>query len=148
MQKRKQRSQTAPEDRQRTQQEYNSDLPYNTDKGYNSEDNYEGYGPDENDEGYAGDEVMDALMQEEAELKKKYPEFDLKYMLRTNEGFARRMLRGYTMEDAYILALNEKGRRGIRENGTRPSSGAVTRRDPQSMSDGDFQKYINNLMNR
>ena len=89
----KQRLQAAPEDRQIAQQEYNDAL-----RGAD-----EGYNPDEN----SGNDMMDALMQEEAELKKKYPEFDLKYMLRTNEGFARRMLRGYTqrsLSEALLLS--------------------------------------------
>lgn len=136
-----QKIQKMSKDRQKTQQEYDNEKGMYQNGCEYGEENSE-------QEDMQSNPDMQELLREEAELKKKYPEFDLRYMLKTNEGFAKRMLRGYTMEDAYILAINEKGKRGIRENGTRPSAGAVTRRDPRNMSDGDFKKYIDNLMNR
>lgn len=96
--------------------------------------------------------VKNKLLAEEAELKKEVPEFDLKTMLKEDPEFRERILKGYSVEEAFYLSNRKKNAEprpkkkiGMRENGRASFSGAGVERNVNNMSDEEFKKYINSI---
>lgn len=97
-------------------------------------------------------DVKEKLLQEEAMIKQQVPEFDLRKMLREDPEFRERILKGYSVEEAYYLSNRKKNskaapkkRIGMRENGKSRYMGAGAERNVSNMSDEEFKKYINSI---
>lgn len=88
-----------------------------------------------------------AMLEAEAKIKEQVPEFDLATMLKEDPEFRERILKGYSVEDAFYLSNRKKAeepkkKTGMRENGRNGFMGSGTGRNIANMSDEDFKKYI------
>ena len=97
-------------------------------------------------------QIKQRLLAEEAKIKEKYPEFDLRQMLIEDPEFRERVLKGYSIEEAFYLSNRKKSEEpapkkkiGMRENGRGNFMGTGANRDIKSMSDSDFKKYIDSI---
>lgn len=97
-------------------------------------------------------DVKAKLLQEEAMIKQQVPEFDLRKMLREDPEFRERILKGYSVEEAFYLSNRKKSvqpspkkRIGMRENGKSRYMGAGADRNVSNMSDSEFKKYIDSI---
>lgn len=103
----------------------------------------------------SGDEVSDIkarLLDEASRIKEQVPDFDFKRMLAEDPEFRERILKGYSVEEAFYLSNRKKNaektpkkRLGIRENGRSSSMGAGSTKNVSNMSDEEFKKYINSI---
>ena len=96
------------------------------------------------------EEIKKAMLEAEARIKEQVPEFDLAAMLRDDPEFRERILKGYSVEDAFYLSNRKKAeepkrKTGMRENGRSNFMGAGTGRNVANMSDEDFKKYIDSI---
>lgn len=96
--------------------------------------------------------VKNRLLEEAAEIKRKVPEFDFFKMLREDKDFRERILKGFTVEEAFYLSNRtretepqSKKKIGMRENGRSSFRGTGAARNVSNMSDEEFKKYIDSL---
>ncbi len=104
------------------------------------------------DEENSSEAIRERILEEAEALKEKFPEFDLKQMLRENPKFREYVLKGYSLEEAFYLAnrtnaaASPKKKLGIRENGRSRYMGGGANRNVKNMSDDDFKRYIDSIM--
>ena len=97
------------------------------------------------------DNIKKQMLEAEARIKERVPEFDLAEMLKNDPQFRERILKGYSVEDAFYLSNMKKAedmpkkKIGIKENGKNHYMGSSTGRNVAAMSDEDFKKYINSI---
>lgn len=96
--------------------------------------------------------IKEKLLEEEAMIKEQAPDFDLRKMLREDPEFRERILKGYSVEEAFYLSNRKKNskaspkkRIGMRENGKSRYMGAGANRNVSNMSDSEFKKYIDSI---
>lgn len=97
-------------------------------------------------------DAKEKLLREEAMIKEQVPQFDLRKMLREDPEFRERILKGYSVEEAFYLSNRKKNskalpkkRIGMRENGKSRYMGTGTNRNVSNMSDSEFKKYIDSI---
>lgn len=105
------------------------------------------YGDEEN----SSEAIRERILEEAEALKEKFPEFDLRQMLKENPKFREYVLKGYSLEEAFYLANRTgsaapKKKLGIRENGRSRYMGGGVNRNVKNMSDEDFKRYIDSIM--
>lgn len=96
--------------------------------------------------------VKNRLLAEAKRIKERVPEFDFFKMLREDRDFRERILKGYTVEEAFYLSNRKKQEEpapkkkiGMRENGRNNFRGTGASRNVSNMSDEEFKKYIDSL---
>lgn len=96
--------------------------------------------------------IKNRLLAEAQKIKERVPDFDFLKMLREDKDFRERILKGYTVEEAFYLSNRKKQeeptpkkRIGMRENGRNNFRGTGASRNVSNMSDEEFKKYINSL---
>ncbi len=102
--------------------------------------------------GYEVSDIKQKLLDEASKIKEQIPDFDFKKMLTEDPEFRERILKGYSVEEAFYLSNRKKSeekapkkRIGIRENGRSNSMGAGSTKNVSNMSDEEFKKYINSI---
>ncbi len=97
-------------------------------------------------------DIKAKLLEEEAMIKERFPEFDLRKMLREDPEFRERILKGYSVEEAFYLSNRKKSEKpapkkriGMRENGKSRYMGSGAERNVSNMSDAEFKKYIDSI---
>lgn len=98
------------------------------------------------------EQIKEMLLAQARKIKERVPDFDFVKMLREDPEFRERILRGYSVEEAYYLSNRKKydepkpkKKMNMRENGRNNFKGASTHRNVSNMSDDEFKKYINSI---
>ena len=98
------------------------------------------------------EQIKEMLLAQARKIKERVPDFDFVKMLREDPEFRERILRGYSVEEAYYLSNRKKydepkpkKKMNMRENGRNNFKGASTQRNVSNMSDDEFKKYINSI---
>ena len=98
------------------------------------------------------EEIKAMLLAEAEKIKQRVPDFDFVKMLKEDPEFRERILKGYSVEEAYFLsnrkktdAPTPKKRMDMRENGRNNFKGSAASRNVSNMSDEEFKKYINSI---
>lgn len=98
------------------------------------------------------EQIKRMLLAQARKIKERVPDFDFVKMLREDPEFRERILRGYSVEEAYYLSNRKKydepkpkKRMNMRENGRNNFKGATASRNVSNMSDEEFKKYINSI---
>ena len=96
--------------------------------------------------------IKNQLLAEAAKIKEQVPDFDFIKMLKEDPEFRNRILKGYSIEEAFYLSNRKKSientpkkRIGMHENGRSNSMGGGSTKNVSSMSDEEFKKYINSI---
>lgn len=98
------------------------------------------------------EQIKEMLLAQARKIKERVPDFDFVKMLREDPEFRERILRGYSVEEAYYLSNRKKydepkpkKKMNMRENGRNNFKGASTHRNVSNMSDDEFKEYINSI---
>ena len=98
------------------------------------------------------EQIKEMLLAQARKIKERVPDFDFVKLLREDPEFRERILRGYSVEEAYYLSNRKKydepkpkKKMNMRENGRNNFKGASTQRNVSNMSDDEFKKYINSI---
>ena len=98
------------------------------------------------------EQIKEMLLAQARKIKERVPDFDFIRMLKEDPEFRERILKGYSVEEAYYLSNRKKydepapkKKMSMRENGRNNFKGAASARNVSNMSDEEFKKYINSL---
>lgn len=114
----------------------------------------EGYEESQNPERstMASEQIKEMLLAQARKIKERVPDFDFVRMLKEDPEFRERILKGYSVEEAYYLSNRKKydepkpkKKMNMRENGRNNFKGASAHKNVSSMSDEEFKKYINSI---
>ena len=96
--------------------------------------------------------IKQMLLAQAEKIKEKVPDFDFVKMLKEDPEFRERILKGYSVEEAYYLSNRKKydeptpkKKMSMRENGRNNFKGATAPKNVSNMSDEEFKKYINSI---
>lgn len=100
-------------------------------------------------------EIQNKWLGEAEELKKTVPDFDFQKMMSTNQEFKERMARGYSVADAFRLAVPTNPpatarvqRKPVSQVGASGgmTAGSQTVRNPANLPKKEFEEYVSRIM--